>query len=119
MTHFLIDSSALLALIDLTDQYYAAAASFARSHSTDTFYVPDTVFAETMTLIKARMGAKPAVDLGARIRGSTFFVLTALTPDDHEATWGIFSRYTDKEWSYVDCSIWAMGMGYGPPVERV
>jgi len=104
----LIDSSALLALIDPTDHYYVAAASFLRSHSSDSFYVPDTVFVETMTLVKARLGVRPAVDLGARLRTSISFALVPLTVADYEATWGIFSRYTDKEWSYVGCSIGAV-----------
>ncbi len=108
MTRFLVDSSALLALVNRTDQYYPPATSFVRSHLGDGFYVPDTVFVETMTLIKARLGVKPAVDLGTRVRASSVFVLVPLTAADYEATWGIFSRYTDKEWGYVDCSILAV-----------
>lgn len=108
MTGFLIDAGAFLAMIDVSDSNHVAAALFVRSHSADSFYVPDTVFAETMVLIKARLGARPAVDLGDRIRESRQFLLVPLTPDDHEATWTIFSRYTDKDWSYVDCSTFAM-----------
>jgi len=95
VTGFLIDSGAFLAMIDVSDSNHVAAALFVRSHSADSFYVPDTVFAETMVLIKARLGARPAVDLGGRIRESRQFLLVPLTPDDHEATWTIFSRYTD------------------------
>ena len=107
-TELLIDSGAFLALIDAADQHHASAAAFVRSHSSATFHLPDTVFAETMVLTKSRLGAKAAVDLGNRIMESRHFPLVYLTPEDRSATWAIFSRYTDKEWSYVDCSILAV-----------
>jgi len=115
VTRFLVDSSALLALMNRADQHYSPATLFVRSHVGDGFHVPDTVFTETMTLIKARLGVGPAVDLGSRIRASVVFALVPLTPEDYEATWGIFSRYTDKEWSYVDCSMLAIARRLGIP----
>jgi len=31
-----------------------------------------------------------------------------LAVEDADETWDIFSRYVDKEWSYVDCSLLAV-----------
>ena len=70
--------------------------------------MPDTVFAETMVLVKARLGAGPAIELGKRIRDSSLFLVVTLTADDYDRVWDIFSRYDDKEWSYIDCSILAL-----------
>ena len=67
MQTLLIDSGALLAMIDAGDKHYAPAAAFARSHTPTIFYLPETVFIETMVLVKARLGAQPAIDLGARL----------------------------------------------------
>ena len=39
---------------------------------------------------------------------SVRFPILYLTAEDRRATWEIFSRYTDKDWSYVDCSILAV-----------
>lgn len=108
MKQFLVDSGALLAMIDAEDEHHAAAAPFARANATAIFYLPDTVFAETMVLSKARLGAKPAVELGNRIMESPHFLVVYLTAEDRRITWDIFSRYTDKDWSYVDCSILAV-----------
>ncbi len=108
MKQFLVDSGALLAMIDAGDEHHTAAATFARANATATFYLPDTVFVETMVLSKARLGVKPAVELGNRIMESPHFLIIYLTAEDRCTTWDIFSRYTDKDWSYVDCSILAV-----------
>jgi uncharacterized protein len=103
----LIDSSALLAMIDIDDKYHRPATQFARSHAKAIFYLPETVFIETMVLVKARLGIEPAVKLGKRLMESACFLVTPWTPEDRQATWEIFSLYTDKNWSYVDCSLLA------------
>lgn len=108
MKSLLIDTSALLAMVDAGDKYHAAAVAFVRARLPAIFYLPETVFIETMVLTKARLGAGPAVELGNRIMASTYFPLLYLTMEDRQATWEIFSRYTDKDWSYVDCSILAL-----------
>jgi predicted nucleic acid-binding protein len=108
MTSFSIDSGAFLALLDAGDTYYVAAADFVLANRTATFYLPDTIFSETMVLVKARLGAQAAVELGERMMKSAQFQILYLSPDDRQATWDIFSRYTDKDWSYVDCSLLAL-----------
>lgn len=108
MKQILIDSSALLALVDASDQHHEPAAVFARANPTAMYYLPDTIFAETMVLTKARLGAKAAIELGERLMESRHFVIIYLTADDRRMTWDIFRRYADKHWSYVDCSIMAM-----------
>jgi predicted nucleic acid-binding protein len=108
VTLSLIDSSALLALVDASDTHHLAAVNFIRTHIATTFYLPDTIFSETMVLTKARLGIKPAVDLGERLKASSHFQIVYLTPEDHQLIWEIFSRYLDKDWSYIDCSLLAL-----------
>jgi predicted nucleic acid-binding protein len=105
---FLVDSGALLAMIDARDAHHSTAATFVRANTNATFYLPDTIFTETMVLTKARLGAKPAIELGNRLMKSTHFHIVYLTAEDRGTTWDYFSRYTDKDWSYVDCSILAL-----------
>jgi predicted nucleic acid-binding protein len=115
VTSFLIDSGALLAMIDASDTHHLAAASFVRSNKSAVFYLTDTVFSETMVLIKARLGIDPAVELGERIMNSSHFQVVNLTAKDRRVTWEIFSSYTDKGWSYVDCSILAIARRLSVP----
>lgn len=48
----LVDSGALLAMVDAGDKYHAPAAAFAHRSTTSKFYLPETVFIETMVLVK-------------------------------------------------------------------
>jgi predicted nucleic acid-binding protein len=109
----LVDSGALLAMTDPRDRYAAAARRFLEETSDAFYVVPDTVFSEAMTLIKARLGAAAAVSVGYRLQESTLFQLRHLESADHDAAWQIFARYVDKDWSYVDCSILALAQRQG------
>jgi predicted nucleic acid-binding protein len=109
----LVDSGALLAMTDPRDRHTAAARRFLED-TTDAFYVvPDTVFSEAMTLIKARLGVAATVSVGSRLQESMLFQLRYLEPADHRATWQIFAHYLDRDWSYVDCSILALAQREG------
>jgi uncharacterized protein len=108
MTQFLIDSGAFLALLDTRDKFHAAAKQFTIANREASFFIPEFIFAETMTLVKARLGPLAAIELGKQIHKSTQFQLVHLTDEERQATWSIFSRYHDKAWSYADCSLLAL-----------
>ncbi|PDW04076.1 type II toxin-antitoxin system VapC family toxin [Candidatus Viridilinea mediisalina] len=82
--------------------------AFFHAQSAVFYVVPETIFAETMTLTKARLGASAAITLGERMLQSRNFRLLALSELDRQQTWNIFTRYRDKAWSYVDCSVLAV-----------
>ncbi len=109
MKQILCDTSALVALADADDPYADLAQEYLREIEPGVvFSVPDTVFSEAMTTIKRRLNATAAVKVGRQLCKSVRFRLYRLTDDDERATWDLFSRYTDKEWSYVDCSLLAL-----------
>ncbi len=78
-----------------------------------TYVVVDTIFSEAMTLIKARLGAKLAVAAGEAILAGPPFRLQRLSDQQAALAWRYFARYTDKAWSYVDCSLLAIARASG------
>lgn len=103
----LLDTSALFASLDRRDPNYFQARVFLRKQRV-IYLVPDTVFNEAMTLIKVRLGSELARSTGEQILAGAPIRLYRLTPEDANETWRIFCRYTDKDWSYTDCSILAL-----------
>jgi predicted nucleic acid-binding protein len=115
MAQFITDSGALLALLDVKDKFHASAKQFVAANRTATFLIPEFIFAETMTLVKARLGARAAIQLGEQIQRSDQFHLIHLTDEERQAVWTLFSQYDDKDWSYPDCSLLALAQRMGLP----
>lgn len=103
----LIDTSALFASLDRHDRNHTAARAFMTSRQV-TYLVPDTVFSETMTLVKLHLGVKLAIEAGRELLSNSPFRFHRLSASEQEMTWEIFCRYDDKPWSYVDCSVLAI-----------
>jgi len=104
----LVDSSFLLAMVDGDDTHHPEAIDLLRGLGKVTLLVPSHIFDEAMTLIKVRLGTEVAIRTGRQLRLSTLFRLIHITEGDDEAAWEIFSQYTDKDWSYTDCSCLAV-----------
>ena len=95
-------------MVDRRDKYHRQAAEFVAQQTEAAFYIPELIFVETMTLVKARLGAGASIELGSRIQQSTLFEVVELERTVRDSTWEIFSRFHDKDWSYADCAILAV-----------
>ena len=105
MNEIFVDTSALVALADVDDHDHEAVSAWFAGHAKNTrLVITDYVFDECMTLMKSRFGTDAAISFGQRIRSSAFCRFVHLTPQDESATWQVFNQYSDKEWSYTDCS---------------
>jgi predicted nucleic acid-binding protein len=105
MTQVIADTSGLYALVDRNDPHHVQAASFLRSRASDQILlVSNHIFDETMTVVKARLGMRVALQLGLRLRNSRFVETVIFSPVEEQKTWRIFSQYADKDWSYTDCA---------------
>jgi len=107
MALVLLDTSALFAGIDADDPNYASAHRYFAKQS-NTYLVADTIFSEAATLIRHRLGVGLAVGVGTAILAGDPFRLHRLTVEEAEESWRIFCRFTDKDWSYADCSLLAL-----------
>ena len=109
MRQIVVDTSALCALVDRDDRYHHAVEIFLNENAAQIMLlVTDYVLDETLTWVKSRFGSRSALKLGRRLRSSNFCAFVKLTAEDEEATWRVFEKYDDKDWSYTDCSCLAL-----------
>ena len=112
MSHrrILVDTGAIYAFVTRTDPHHEAAKSFVKSwlEGRRTFVLADVVFAETMTLFKARLGVRIALQVGRELRRNPAYSWAPLGKEGERDTWALFQRYDDKQWSYTDCAILAL-----------
>ena len=106
----LIDTGAIYAFVTRSDRNHAAARSFVERwlNRRGTFVLVDTVFAETMTLLKVRLGVETSIRVGRELRDNPAYAWTALGADGGRETWDIYRKHADKDWSYTDCSLLAV-----------
>ena len=107
MRRVLIDSGAIYAFVTRTDVHHQRSRTFVKSHLArqGVFVLVDAVFAETMTLLKARLGPELAVRVGRELRLNPVYQWVMLGPEGERDTWATFEKYGDKQWSYTDCAV--------------
>ncbi|MFL6198200.1 MAG: type II toxin-antitoxin system VapC family toxin [Thermoanaerobaculia bacterium] len=105
----LIGTGAIFAFVTRTDIHHEAAKRFVREwlDQEGIFVLLDVVFAETMTLLKARLGPEVAVRVGRELRQNSAYAWLTVGDEGERDTWAVFQRFTDKEWSYKDCAVLA------------
>ena len=103
----LIDTGAIYAFVTRNDRHHRGARTFVRrwTRRHGLFVLPDLIFAETMTLLKVRLGAAVAVRVGLELRGNPVYAWESLGAEGERDTWATFRQYADKEWSYADCAL--------------
>jgi len=96
------DTSAWFALKDADDVNHSSATRFIgqRPYLITTNYVID----ETITLVRAHLGHRDAVELGERLWRGELAAIVWVTREDEQAAWELFKRYDDKEFSFTDCT---------------
>ena len=101
------DTSGWYALVDRDDIDHTAAAAFLASNTLP-LITTNTVFAESVTLIRYRLGFEPAASFGQKLKKSSFVRMVTVTPADEERAWDIFTKYRDQDFSFVDCTSFAV-----------
>ena len=82
--------------------HVTALAWFARQRQP--LLTTDYVVDETLTLLRSRGQADVALNLGEQFFNGSLATIYYLTEDDIRASWQVFTRYADKEWSFTDCT---------------
>jgi predicted nucleic acid-binding protein len=105
-----VDTAAFLAIENRRDAHHEEALTFRDTvlKAGELLVTTDYVLAESYTIIRLRAGHKVAVEFGEDVRASRILRVEYLNPEVIEAAWQIFKSFADKEFSFTDCTSFAM-----------
>ena len=74
------------------------------SQNREILITTDYIIDETLTLLKARGQSARAMALGEQFFRGALTKIYYLTEPDILLAWQVFSQFSDKEWSFTDCT---------------
>lgn len=98
-----VDTSAWFELWSVSDPNHSAAIDFHRRRRT-WLVTTDFIIDETLTLPKARGLAEKARRICHPVFGGNYADVEHITDGDLLAAADMFCRYSDKDWSFTDCT---------------
>lgn len=107
MKRIFVDTGAWYALVDSADPDHGRVVACFREYR-GRLVTSNYVFDESVTLARYRLSWEVAFRLGEQLRDRRLTRLERITPADEEAAWSVFSQYTDKSFSFTDCTSFAM-----------
>jgi predicted nucleic acid-binding protein len=98
-----VDTGAWFAITVPSDPNHKAAKRWLQQNLSP-FLTTDYVIDETLTLLRARGELQRAVALGQAFFSGELTQIHYLTQQDIQETWRVFQQFSDKQWSFTDCS---------------
>jgi hypothetical protein len=102
-----VDTSAWAALLVPADPHHAAARTW-HEQNHDKLLTSDYIVDELLTLLKTRYSTLAAIRAGQWFWSERPGTLVYLAPEDIEKARKIFRSHRDKEWSFTDCTSFAL-----------
>lgn len=104
----LVDTGAWYAIADASDRYHEEASRFYTEQAGRTALVTsELIVAETWAILNAHLGRAAALTFWETLRETRTPILT-LEPIDLEAAWHITQAFPDQDFSFVDCTTFAL-----------
>jgi predicted nucleic acid-binding protein len=100
--YIFVDSSAWYALVNTRDKNHLAAKRFLEAGYR--LLTTNFVIDETITLVLVRKGYQAAVALGEQLWSEEQARIVWLSRADQRVAWQLFKRYSDKKFSFTDCT---------------
>jgi hypothetical protein len=110
LTRVFIDTGAFVALRNRREREHAIARATLIELVAESarLFTSNFVFAETYTALLVRVGRGEAIEWGRRFRASEAIELVRIEQDIEDDAWQILESHTDKPWSYVDATSFAL-----------
>ena len=105
-----VDTGAFIALTDADDENHKAAKTFYRSaiEKGARFITTNFVVCETINYLRARVSYNVAVVFRESLKKSGIVETVNIIPPMEEAAFSIFKLYSDKDFSFTDCTSFAV-----------
>ncbi|MBM4140941.1 MAG: PIN domain-containing protein [Nitrospira sp.] len=105
-----VDTSAWLALTDKNDQYHnrAVSKSLEIKRQKIELITSEYIIDESITLIRYRVSHHAAIIFGDSLLSSRIIRIVDVTEEGRLKAWEIFKKYEDKEFSFTDCTSFAL-----------
>jgi len=106
MIKLFVDTTAWCGIYDKDDDYHAKASSFLKRLTSQPylFITSDYIFAETITLIRARLNHAKAAQFGKWLLSAESVQMIEVTKAIRDGAWSLFLKYDDKDFSFADCT---------------
>jgi predicted nucleic acid-binding protein len=98
-----VDTGGWIARFYPADQHHSEALQWF-GQNRQVLITTDYIVDEALTLLKARGQLRRAFELGELFFSGKLTHVHYLTEEDILAGWAIFRTYSDKEWSFTDCT---------------
>ena len=108
---YFVDTGAFYASNDPSDQHYAQARKImeqVQRNTTLKLVTSNFVIDETITLFRMKLGHNAAVKFGRHLRESKVVKVFYVNERIEERAWNIFEKYSDKDFSFTDCTSFAI-----------
>ena len=108
-----IDTSAFYALEDESDANNKPARAFEKELAAGKLglvqlVTSNFIYDEVITLIRRNLEHEKAVEVGERMKASKILTIERISRETEIRAWEIFKTYSDKEFSYTDCTSFAL-----------
>ena len=107
MSAVFVDTGVWYALTDREDPDHSAVSQALREHRSR-LLTSNYILDETLTLVRFRLGWNVARQLGETLRLGGLARVERISPRDEDAAWSIFSTWSDKSFSFTDCTSFAL-----------
>lgn len=107
MKRYFVDTSAWFAFVDRRDGDHAAIRQVLLDLD-GRLITTNFVFDEIVTLCRYRLSHAIAVEVGNVLLAPKIVDLVRVTADDERAAWKLFMKREDKEYSFTDCTSFAL-----------